>query len=397
MKKFGKFLRNPPGRGKRRKARAVRKRNPVPFALTAINPAKKSKRKRRKNPAVSGTIARKVGKQKWHHKKGRFLYNPAKRKKRRRKNPLAVKHVIVETPAKNPVRRRRNPGSVDWKKVTPNQVIDRGGSWTTKDGRVITWGSLDAREAHDFLRWATRNQKKLSSVKPNPPMSKKRKRRSRSTRNPVVSHKRRRRSSRRRNPARRSRYRRMRNPIAILNDVTAKENLMVGGGALVGIVGTRWLVNTLIQGDPVTGQRMFDLPGITYSTATAPLSQAQFTAKNKLALAFYEIAIPVLLGYAMRNQNAQFSKGLLASAVVNAGIAAIRSTQMGARAGLGAFLPRARGMGTYIPGVPPMLSGPATGFINSGSPVPRRGMGAVVNQRWAAQTVSGSADPFKKN
>lgn len=189
---------------------------------------------------------------------------------------------------------------------------------------------------------------------------------------------------------------RRRNPVAIVRDIITRENIETGAGVLVGIVGTRWLTNTLIQGDPVTGQRMFDLPGVTYSTAAAPLTQAQFTAKNKWWLAFYEAAIPAVAGWLLRNQAAAFSRGLMQSTIVNLGIAAVRGTTMGQRAGLNAFLPRGRGMNTYIPGVPPMLSGPATAFINNGSPVPS-GMGAVVNQRWHQQTVSGGADPFKRN
>lgn len=338
MKKSGKYL-----------------RNPAPFALTAVNPPKKNAAKkrraksRRQNPAavgaVSGTVTRKVGTKRWHHARGRFLYNPAKKRRRaRRKNPLAVQHVLVESPKKNPARRRK--------------------------------------------------RRKISPVSSTTPMSKHRKRRNKRTRNPARKTSRRR-SSRRRNPARHRGARRMRNPVAILSDIATKENLVTGLGVLTGVAGTRWLVNTLIQGDPTTGQRMFDLPGVTYSTAAAPLTQAQFSAKNKIALAFYETALPALVGYFMRDKNAAFSRGLMQSAVVNAGIAFLRGTEIGGRAGLGAFLPRQRGIQTYIPGVPSMLTGPSTAFINNGSPVARgRGMGAVVNERWMQQTTNSGPDPF---
>ncbi len=336
MKKFGKYL-----------------RNPAPFALTAVNPAKKkrkariARRRRKKNPA---TLRRKVGSKKWHHKRGTFLYNPAKKRRKnavrrkRRRNPLEIQHVIADVPTRNPARKKRRK----------------------------------------------QNRRRNPSVK-NTPM-KHRKRRRKASRNPVRRATRRRSSRRRRNPSRRSIFRRMRNP-AIISDVIDKTNVKRGIGILLGIGGTRYIVNKIIQGDPVTGQRMFDLPGVTYSTAAAPLTQAQFTAKNKVALAIYETLIPAVAGWLSRKYDVAISEGLLGAAVANAGIAALRNTQVGQTAGLGAFLPRG-GMNTFIPGVPPMLSGPGTSFINSGSPVARNGMGAQVNQRWMAQTTQGGLNPF---
>jgi len=337
MKKIGRYLRNPVKRRKPRKV--VRKRNPIPFALTTVNPVRKKKRKAaRKNPPVTPvrTETRKVGASAWHHARGKFLYNPAKKKaaKRRRKNPLELRHALLEIPTKNP-----------------------------------------------------------SS------MSKKRKRSRRSgTRNPVSTKKRYRSSKRsRRNPSRKGGFRLMRNPIPVVSDVTTKENLTKGVAVLGGVVGTRWMIQRLISGDPTTGQRMFDLPGITYSTAAAPLTQAQFIAKNKIWLAFYEAAIPAVAGWYMKRHNREISEGLLMASVVNLGIAGLRGTQIGATTGLNAFLPRQRGMATYIPGVPPMLSGPATAFINNGSPVARaNGMGAAVNGRWKTQTMNGAVNPFDR-
>lgn len=317
-------------------------RNPAPFALTAVNPPRKKRRSatrhRRKNLKVPGrVVARKV--------------NPVKRrssKRARRKNPLDIQHVIVETPAKNPARKRR----------------------------------------------------KNPSQKSSSPMRKTRKRRSRKnrTRNPV---RRSRGRSRRRNPARRSRSRsrRMRNPIPVISEVMTEAVITNGLGVLAGVAGTRWLLQTLINpmnADGTPAARMFDLPGVTYSTATLPMTQAQFMDKNKIALAFYEFSIPAVLGYFIRNKNMQFSMGLLEASIVNVGIAALRTSAFGQRAQLSAFLPRGRGTNTFIPGVPPMLSGPGTAFINNGSPV-ARGTGAVVNQRWHAQTTTGGPDPFKSN
>lgn len=187
----------------------------------------------------------------------------------------------------------------------------------------------------------------------------------------------------------------MRNP-PIISDVIAKPNIKRGIGALIGIVGTRWTINKLIQGDPTTGQRMFDLPGVTYSTAAAPLTQAQFAEKNKIAIAFYEAVLPAVAGYLVRKYDSNITEGLYIATVTNLGIAAVRNTQMGQYAGLNAFLPRG-GMRTMIPGVPAMLSGPATAFINNGTPVARNGVNAAVNSRWMAQTTGGGPDPFKSN
>jgi hypothetical protein len=321
MKKFGNYLRNPPKKKRRTKKRNAR-RNPAPFALTSINPAKRRGKKRRSNPV--------------HRKK--------------RRNPLQIQHVIADVPARNPSRRKK--------------------------------------------------RRKAFSKSNRNPMSKKRKRRSHRSRNPV-SHTRRRSHRRSRNPSRRRRARRsgimsrLRNP-AIISDVVNRKNIETGLGVLTGVVGTRWLVNKLIQGDPVTGVRMFDLPGIKYSTAAAPLTQAQFAATNKWMLAFYETAIPAVAGWLLRNKASALSEGLMQSAIVNVGIAAIRGTSVGTAAGMNAFLPRQRGMNTYIPGVPPMLSGPATSFITNGAPLPRNGMSATVNRQWHNRTVTGAANPFAK-
>jgi hypothetical protein len=182
----------------------------------------------------------------------------------------------------------------------------------------------------------------------------------------------------------------MRNPIGIIQDGFSMEQLAVAVGSLVGIVGTRYILNKLIQGD-ATGKRMFDLPGVTYPSATNPMNAAQFADKNKMALAAYETLIPLIAGYFAKGQAPRFSKGLLLAAPVNLGLGLIKGTDIGNQAGVSAFL--GRGIRTNIPGVPPMLSGPATAFLNNGSPVPR-GMGANVGSRWANHTVASSANPF---
>lgn len=328
MKKYGKFL-----------------RNPGPFVLATVNPGKKKKRRARNKGKARSAKKNSVPRAVAPKAKRR---NPApKKRKLRRKNPLEIRHVIEDVPARNPGRKKRKS-----------------------------------------------RKSPLSSATKNPPiMSTKRRKRSRKSRNPGGrrSHSRAR-SRRSRNPGKRRRTMRRRNPgiIDSFKDTVSMRNIAVGTGALTGIVGTKWTINTLISGD-ATGKRMFDLPGITYPTAAAPMTQAQFNEKNKLMLGVYEVVLPWAAGYLLRNQAPRFSEGLTISAVINAGVALLKGTNIGTKAGLGAFLPR--GTGTFIPGVPPMLSGPATVFINHGAPV-RRGTGAVVNNRWAQQTTGNGAGPF---
>lgn len=401
-------------------------RNPAPFALTVVNPPKKRKRARRKNPgeqldffdkkiavkaarksmsaprpasagSASGTVR---SAKKNHHKRGGpFYYNPAKKSKRsRRKNPLTCKHVIVDSPArKNPARSPRRSYVV--KMANGNSFVTEMNATPAEAKRYYLGRSHITEDDRTGKETSTKfiSVTPLSSATKNPTMKKSKRSRKRA-RNPVRSSKRGRSRRHSRNPSRRRGSRRMRNPVAIVSDIFSPENLAVGTGALAGVVGTRWLVNTLLQGDN-TGKRMFDLPGITYPTATAPMTAAQFTDKNKIALAIYEAALPAAIGYVLRNQAPRFSRGVMLASVVNLGIALLKQTDIGTKAGLsygvGAFLPR--GARTFIPGVPPMLSGPATSFINNGAPVPSRGMGAVVDRRWAGATVGGQVNPFKPN
>ena len=326
-------------------------RNPAPFALSVINPPKKKHRnaaaKKKRNPAAvplsarSAVVHRKAGEGggKWHHKKGTFLYNPAKkRRKARRKNPLVCKHVIVEVPKK------KNPP----RKLSSSPTM--------------------------------KHRKRSRRKNPSPFM--KRGRSSRSRRNPF-------RSSRKRS-------RRMRNPVEMLSAIGSPENLAVGVGALAGVVGTPWLINTLMSTD-AAGNRSFNLPGITYPTASNGLSNpAAFAAANKVPLAFYSTLLPAVVGYLLRNQAPRFARGVMISAVVNLGMAALKGTSIGTKAGLNAYVrSNIPGIKTYIPGVPPMLSGPATAFINNGAPVPSRGMNAAVDRNWMNMTTNSQPNPMK--
>lgn len=193
---------------------------------------------------------------------------------------------------------------------------------------------------------------------------------------------------------------RKRNPVQIVSDVFSPENISRGAGVLTGVVGTNWLLNTLIQGNATTGARVFDLPGITYSTTGNAMSNATFQSTNKIALAFYQVAIPAFLGYFLQKKSQNFSRGMMEAAIVNAGVAALRGTTIGTTAGLSAFLPdsrgglNARGMRTMIPGVPAILTGPATAFLNNGAPAARRGMNAAVNRNWHQRVTQNGPDPF---
>lgn len=226
------------------------------------------------------------------------------------------------------------------------------------------------------------------------PVPMKTKKRSRRRRNSVRPFKRGRsthRSTRRhRNPPRRHRkkgFMRRRNPVAIVSDFLSTENLGVAAGALVGVVGSKWLINTLLTVNTATGEVPFKLPGVTYPTTAAPMTPAQFAEKNKWALAFYETLLPAVAGYFLKGHAPKLSKGLMLAAPINAGIALLKQTDIGTRAGLNMYLR------TSIPGVPPQLSGPATAWINNGSPA-TRGMAARVDASWLNNTASGAVNPF---
>lgn len=299
-----------------------------------------------------------------------------------RRNPAgAFLSTIVNKAKRMKKRRKKNPGK---------QMVLRGIGTEHRKASKKAWHHKKGSFVYNKVRKlaAAKRRKKLAAAAAMPvpstttPMSKKR--RKKRTRNPVRTSKRGRSSYRRRNRVKRRRgmFRR-RNPSAF-REVGSRENLIVAAGALTGIAGTKWFLNMLLKGD-ATGKRMFDLPGITYPQAGQTMTPAQFYQQNKLVLAAYEIALPSLAWYFLRGKAPVFARGLLIAAPVNAGIAALKQTQFGQQAGMGAFLR------TYIPGVPPILSGQATAFINNGAPVRRPGMGAVVNRNWAMATLNGKA------
>ncbi len=308
--------------------------NPAPaYVMGVFNPVKRHKKKsHRKNPAkkragmwLAKRPTRNSSKKRKH----------AKRAHRKMKNPMAIKHVIVENP-----------------KIS-----------------------------------------KSSPVKLNPTMSKKR-------------HKK---KSHKRNPSRRKMHRRssrrMRNPMGAIREVFPTNVLVVGGVALATNVGLNTLQNWALTPDS-TGKLPFKIPGVSYP-GDAGTTAANFYDKNGYILAFYQALIGGAVAYFARNQGPRVSQGVALGTVITAGSAVVRTAKFvnasGAlqlSRGTAAFLPRGRGTQTYIPGVPPMLSGPATAFINNGAPVARnlaRGTNAIVDKRWSMQTTTDGPDPFKAN
>lgn len=187
----------------------------------------------------------------------------------------------------------------------------------------------------------------------------------------------------------------MRNPLPVVRELFGPDMLSFAAGVVVANVGTTMIMNKLLTG--TNGVRSFDLPGVDF---TAP--PATFYSKNAWVLALYKTAIGGLGGYLLRNQSPRLAKGIMVGAVATGISDVLRNTgvlnasgTLGMGRGAGMFLPR--GASTYIPGVPPILSGPATAFINNGAPVAsrRNGMGAVVNRRWAQDTRDTALNPFR--
>lgn len=83
--------------------------------------------KRRKNPTVSGTVARKAGegRGRWHHKKGRFLYNPHRKKKRRK--------FSISKHSRNPMKHKKRRGGK--RRYSKNPMRRRGGLRRSRSSR----------------------------------------------------------------------------------------------------------------------------------------------------------------------------------------------------------------------------------------------------------------------
>ncbi len=309
--------------------------NPAPaYVMGVFNPVKRKPKKiRRKNSAK-----KRAGM--WLAK--RPTRNPKSRKRAHRKvkNPLTLKHVLLE----NPRKKRR--------KISRNCLP------------IVN------------------------------PMSKKR------------SHKK---KQHKRNPmSRRHRKhtRRMRNPMGAIREVFPTDLLVTGLAALGTNVGLNTLQNWALTPN-TDGSLRFKIPGVSYP-GTNGITAATFYQQNGYILAFWKALLGGAAAYFTRNQGKRLSQGIALGTVITAGSDVARTANFVSASGAlqinrgtSAFLPRGRGAQTYIPGVPPLLSGPATAFINNGAPVARmpmnRGTNAIVDRRWAAQTTQSGPDPFKAN
>lgn len=181
----------------------------------------------------------------------------------------------------------------------------------------------------------------------------------------------------------------MRNPIGnVLTPVFNADVFALAGGAVVQGVGTNLILNQL---------RM--------NAATAAWPGLQ----SRMGIMVWKTGIGALAAYLLRNQSPRLAQGiaigtaytltqdLLAQSNVLAmipGAGMLAGAMPGtAAAGVGRYLPARNGAGAYIPGVPPSISGPATGFLYNGVPQPR-GVGAIVNRGFVRKAAAAAPNPF---
>jgi hypothetical protein len=263
------------------------------------------------------------------------------------------------------------------------------------------------------------------------PMKTRRRRRSFARRNPI--RRRRRRSFSRRNPARRSslrhvmifpnrgrrRHRRRhfasrnpmrgyrrrsfsrRNPDGMIGSIFDRDTMATAGGVVLGTVGTNLLMNSLLLPNATTGAVPFSLPGVD-------MTQANYM--NSIPVAAYKFAIGAGAGYLLRNTAPRLAQGIVIGAFAGAISSILQQTNVlsslpgGASMqsalvapGTGRYFRPARGTGSYSPGVNPIFTGPASGFLTTGSPMrmgARRGAGALFNAHTANRATAQIPNPF---
>lgn len=264
----------------------------------------------------------------------------------------------------------------------------------------------------------TRRRRSRSFSRKNP--VRRRRRRSFARRNParraslkhvmVFPNGRRRRRSRRgfaaRNPVRRRSFSR-RNPAGDFSStIFDRDTMMLGAGVVVGTVGTNMLLNALLLPNAQTGAVPFQLPGV---------NTAQAGYMNSVPVALYKFAIGASVGYLLRNSSPKLGQGIVVGAFAGAISTVLQSTNLLATlpggggtaapntstAGVGRYFGSRRGAGSYTPGVNPIFTGPASGFLGNGSPMGsgrlgmrRPGMGALFNRHTARRATSMIPDPF---
>lgn len=210
-----------------------------------------------------------------------------------------------------------------------------------------------------------------------------------------------------RNPVRRMSVRRSfgrSNPSGgFVETVFNKDMLVVGSGVVVGNIGTGLILNKLLLPD-ATGRVPLALPGVD---TTKP------GYMQSLPVAIYRAGIALGAGYFLKDRTPKLAQGIMIGGIAGAlsdlvkrsnVLSGLQTTTPAAAttststAGTGAFLPSPRGVRTYIPGVPPIESGPGTRFLNpNGNRMARPGVGAVVSRKWMNRTVQGAPNFAKPN
>lgn len=213
----------------------------------------------------------------------------------------------------------------------------------------------------------------------------------------------RRRSFARHNPVHRRRSFARRNPAGgIGGTIFDRDTMAVAGGVVIGTVGTNLLLNSILLPN-ASGTVPFALPGVN-------MSQANYM--NSLPVALYKFAIGAGAGYLLRNSTPRLAQGLVIGAFASAITSVLQSTNAlsslpgGANAfgtpatvspGVSRYF-RPPGVRSYTPGVSPVFTGPASGFLSRGSPMglpgARRGMGALFNRHTVRTATAMIPNPF---
>jgi uncharacterized membrane protein (UPF0136 family) len=260
----------------------------------------------------------------------------------------------------------------------------------------------------------TRRRRRRSMIRRNPIRKRRRRfsrrnpsrRRSATLRHALIfpnSGRRRRRRFSRANPVRRRRFIR-RNPASgIGGTIFDRDTMVVAGGVVVGTIGTNLLLNALLLPNPTTGVVRFALPGVNTTNVNY---------MNSVPVALYKFAIGGLVGYALRNSTPRLAQGIVIGAFAGALSSVLQSTNLLANlpggansqavsttAGVSRFFKPRAGAGSFLPGTNPIFTGPASGFLRSGSPLARNGMrrpgmGAMFNAGQGRRNISKIPSPW---
>jgi hypothetical protein len=339
---------NPPKRAKKKRA----KKNPVPFAMVTANPKKRRAKTKRRNPAKARASS-----------PGVFVI-----RKPTKKNPVSMK-----TKRRRHAKKRRNP-------------------------LVAAPGVVHCKRNPKRRRKHAKKRSGFASLF--------------SSRNPMAKTRRSGKKRRhRKNPARSGGYRRnarrqhrrrshRRNPVPVVRELFAADNLSLAAGVVTGAVGARTVINFL-QGADATGNRRFSLPGVNYTNAANP---TLFYQQNGFLIAAYELAIAGLAGWALKGQSPRLARGIMLGGLVAATTDILTTTGiisggafklMGSSGvssrGTGAYLRAPRsGMGALTPGVSPTFTGPGAAFLNGANGAPMsRGLSRRVGPNQARDMVAG--------